>query len=158
MAWEWQAWRRLDDIRYTLEAKGWHPAFPERPDNEVAPLAAESGGAFVALVKLEPGAGECLFELRDGLRPPTVILQAPTTCRRPRALPACSPNAPPSSQRLRPRRPSAVRTGRRGGGLTVKDGPGLHTSNEGMTGARMTAATDLRPRSTLRIPDEVVYI
>jgi hypothetical protein len=77
MAWEWQAWRRLDEIRYTLEAKGWRPAFPERPDNEVAPLAAESGGAFVALVKLEPGTGECLFELRDGLRPPTVILQGP---------------------------------------------------------------------------------
>ena len=77
MAWEWQAWRRLDEIRYALEAKGWRPAFPERPDNEVAPLAAESGGTFVALVKLEPGTGECLFELRDGLRPPTVILQGP---------------------------------------------------------------------------------
>jgi hypothetical protein len=57
--------------------KGWRPAFPERPHNEVAPLAAESGGAFVALVKMEPGTGECLFELRDGLRPPTVILQGP---------------------------------------------------------------------------------
>ena len=43
----------------------------------MAPLAAEPRGAFVALVKLEPGTGECLFELRDGLRPPTVILQGP---------------------------------------------------------------------------------
>ena len=59
------------------EAKGWRPAFPERPDNEVAPLAAESGGEFVALVKLEPGSDECLFELRNGLRPPTVIVQGP---------------------------------------------------------------------------------
>ncbi|HKH77485.1 MAG TPA: hypothetical protein VKA51_11050 [Rubrobacteraceae bacterium] len=77
MAWEWQAWRLMDEIRYALEAKGWRPAFPERPDNEVAPLAAESGGAFVALVKMEPGTGECLFELRDGLRSATVILQGP---------------------------------------------------------------------------------
>jgi hypothetical protein len=77
MAWEWQAWRLMDEIRYVLEAKGWRPAFPERPDNEVAPLAAESGGAFVALVKMEPGTGECLFELRDGLRPQTVILHGP---------------------------------------------------------------------------------
>lgn len=77
MAWEWQAWRRLDEIRYALEAKGWGPAFPERPDNEVTPLAAESGGTFVALVKMEPGTDECLFELRDGMRPPTVILQGP---------------------------------------------------------------------------------
>ncbi len=58
MAREWQAWRLMDEIRYALEAKGWRPAFPERPDNEVAPLAAESGGTFVALVKLEPGTGE----------------------------------------------------------------------------------------------------
>lgn len=77
MAWEWQAWRLMDEIRYALEAKGWRPAFPDRPDNEVAPLAAESREAFVALVKLEPGTGECLFELRDELRPPTVILQGP---------------------------------------------------------------------------------
>ena len=75
MAWEWQAWRRLDENRYALEAKGWRPAFPERPDNELAPLAAESGSALVTLVKMEPGTGECLFELRDGLRPPTLILQ-----------------------------------------------------------------------------------
>lgn len=77
MAWEWQAWRRLDGIRETFEAKGWKPTFPDRPDNEVAPLAAESGGAFVALVKMEPGTGECLFELRDGTRPPAVILNGP---------------------------------------------------------------------------------
>jgi hypothetical protein len=49
-----------------LEAKGWRPAFPEHPDNKVA---AEARGAFVALVKLEPGTGKHLFELRDGLRP-----------------------------------------------------------------------------------------
>ncbi len=84
MAWEWQAWRLMDEIRYALEAKGWRRAFPERPDNEVAPLAAESGGAFVALVKLEPGTGECLFELRDELGPPTVILQGPHSLPTPR--------------------------------------------------------------------------
>ena len=77
MAWEWQAWRLLEEIRYALEAKGWRPAFPERPDNEVAPRAAESGDACVALVKLEPDTGECLLEWRDGPRSPTVILQAP---------------------------------------------------------------------------------
>jgi len=75
MAWEWQTWRLMNEIRHTLEAKGWRPAFPERPDNEVALLAAECGGAFVALVKLEPGTGECLFELRDGPRSPAVILR-----------------------------------------------------------------------------------
>ncbi len=74
----------MDEIRYTLEAKGWRPAFPNRPDNEVAPLAAESGGTFVARVKLEPGTGECLFELRDGLGPPTVILQGPHDLPTPR--------------------------------------------------------------------------
>jgi len=50
----------------------------------VAPLAAESGSAFVALVKMEPGTGECLFELRDGTRPPAVILDGPHNLPTPR--------------------------------------------------------------------------
>ena len=137
--------------------KGWRPAFPECPDNEVAPLAAESGGAFVALVKLEPGSGECLFELRDELRPPTVILQGPTTCRHPRGPPACSPNAPPGSQRLYP--PTTVRCTSRPPRRRVdsRRRPRAPHVEQGI-GARMTAATDPRPPSPVRIPNGVVYI
>ena len=75
MVWEWQAWRRLDEIRETFDRKGWEPAFTNRADNEVVPLAAELESAFVAFIGVEPGTGECLFELRDRRRPSTVILR-----------------------------------------------------------------------------------
>ena len=112
------------------EAKGWRPAFPERPDNEVAPLAAESGGEFVALVKLEPGSDECLFELRNGLRPPTVIVQGPHNVPTPQGPPACSPNAPPGSRRPRP--PTTARCTSRPPRRRVdgRRSPGLQTPNE----------------------------
>ncbi len=75
MAWEWQVWRCFDEIRETFALKGWEPCLPERPDNEVAPLAAESGGAFVAFLGMEPGTGQCFFELRDRFRPLVVVLR-----------------------------------------------------------------------------------
>ena len=75
MVWEWQAWRRLDEIRETFDRKGWEPAFPDRADNAVAPFAAQSENEFVTFLGVEPGTGECLFELRDRRRPLTVTLR-----------------------------------------------------------------------------------
>ena len=75
MVWEWQAWRRLDEIRETFDRRGWEPAFPDRAADEVVPLAAEFENAFVAFIGVQTGTGECLFELRDRRRPSTVILQ-----------------------------------------------------------------------------------
>ena len=75
MVWEWQAWRRLDEIRETFHRKGWEPAFPDRADNAVAPFAARSENEFVTFLGVEPGTGECLFELRDRRRPSTVTLR-----------------------------------------------------------------------------------
>ena len=75
MVWEWQAWRRLDEIRETFDRRGWEPAFPDRAADEVVPLAAEFENAFVAFIGVQTGTGECLFELRDRRRPLKVILQ-----------------------------------------------------------------------------------
>ena len=74
MAWEWQVWRCFDEIRETFALMGWEPCLPERLDNEVAPLAAESGDAFVAFLWRHPVTGECLFELRDRLRPSAGVI------------------------------------------------------------------------------------
>ena len=96
--------------------KGWRPAFPERPDNEVTPLVAESGGTFLALVRLEPGSGERQFELRDGLRPPTAILQGPHNVPTPQGATRLLVERAAGLESLRPRRLCAVRADRRGGG------------------------------------------
>lgn len=73
MIWQWQVWRCFDDVRETFATKGWR--LPERACNEVAPLAAESGGLFVVFLGLDDAAGECWFELRNGTEPPAVLLR-----------------------------------------------------------------------------------
>lgn len=73
--WDWQAWRCFDEVRETFEEKGWEPWLPERIDNEVVPLLAESGEHRIAFFARDPRSGECVFELRDKRRPVAVFVR-----------------------------------------------------------------------------------
>lgn len=75
MMWDWQAWRCFDEVRETFEERGWDPWLPERLDNEVVPLLAESGDHRIAFFARDPGSGECMFELRDKRRPVAVFIR-----------------------------------------------------------------------------------
>lgn len=73
--WDWQAWRCFDEVRETFEEKGWEPWMPERRDNEVVPLLAESDEHRIAFFARDPKTGECMFELRDKQRPIAVFVR-----------------------------------------------------------------------------------
>lgn len=73
--WDWQAWRCFDEVLETFEEKGWEPWRPERLDNEVVPLLAESGEYRIAFFARDPGSGQCVFELRDKRRPVAVFVR-----------------------------------------------------------------------------------
>ncbi|QIN77358.1 hypothetical protein GBA65_01215 [Rubrobacter marinus] len=73
--WDWQAWRCFDEVRETFEEKGWEPWLPERLDNEVVPLLAESDGYRIAFFARDGRTGECVFELRDKRRPVAVFVR-----------------------------------------------------------------------------------
>ena len=73
--WDWQAWRCLDEVRETFEERGWEPWNPERLDNEVVPLLAESGEHRIAFYARDPKSGECIFELRDKRRPVAMFIR-----------------------------------------------------------------------------------
>ena len=75
MVWDWQAWRCFDEVRETFEEKGWEPWLPERRDNEVVPLLAESEEHRIAFFARVPESGECIFELRDKRRPIAVFVR-----------------------------------------------------------------------------------
>ena len=75
MVWDWQAWRCFDEVRETFEEKGWEPWLPERRDNEVVPLLAESGEHRIAFFARDSRSGECMFELRDKRRPVAVFVR-----------------------------------------------------------------------------------
>ena len=73
--WDWQAWRCFDEVREAFEEKGWEPWLPERLDNEVVPLSAESGEHRIAFFARDSRSGECMFELRDRRRPVAVFVR-----------------------------------------------------------------------------------
>lgn len=73
--WDWQAWRCFDEVRETFEDKGWDPWLPERLDNEVVPLLAESNEHRIAFFARDSESGECMFELRDRRRPVAVFVR-----------------------------------------------------------------------------------
>ena len=75
MVWDWQAWRCFDEVRETFEEEGWEPWLPERRDNEVVPLLAESEEHRIAFFARVPESGECIFELRDKRRPIAVLVR-----------------------------------------------------------------------------------
>lgn len=76
MVWEWQVWRSFDDIRETLEEKGWESGFVGHNGNgAMPPLLAESGDYCIAFFKKDSGTGECWFELRDNVRSRRVFVQ-----------------------------------------------------------------------------------
>ncbi len=65
MVWEWQVWRCFEDVREAFEEKGWEFRCPERNDNEVMPLLAESDETYIAFFRRDAGTGECYFEVRE---------------------------------------------------------------------------------------------
>ena len=73
--WDWLAWRCFDEVRETFEEKGWNLWAPERFDNEVVPVLAESGEYRIAFFGRDPRSGECTFELGDKRRPVAVLIR-----------------------------------------------------------------------------------
>ena len=73
--WDWQAWRCFDEVRETFEERGWESWLPERLDNEVVPLLAESDEHRIAFFARDPESGECVFELWDKRRPVAVFVR-----------------------------------------------------------------------------------
>lgn len=68
-------WGCFDDIRETLEEKGWKYVFAEHDDVETMPLLAESGDYCISFFERDPGIGECWFELRDRVRRRVVFVR-----------------------------------------------------------------------------------
>jgi hypothetical protein len=61
----WQEWGCFEDIRETLQEKGWTYVFAEHNDAGRMPLLAESAECCISFFERDPGIGECWFELRD---------------------------------------------------------------------------------------------
>jgi len=68
VAWEWQVRRCFDDVRETIEDKGWKYVFVEHDNDGAMPLLAESNNLCIAFFERGPGTGECWFEVRDKVR------------------------------------------------------------------------------------------
>jgi hypothetical protein len=70
-----QKWRAFEDIKETIEGKGWEFRPVGRDNEEATPIMAESGDYCVSFFRRDPGTGECWFELCDRLRRKVVFVR-----------------------------------------------------------------------------------